>query len=1803
MQGPTEALGTNLDRLEELVRDVVAGVERLGLLHHDDQISIRFRELIDLNAELREHWSAIVSPPASTREELRERVARLGGPARLRALAQVLEAATLTAPDDRLQRRWERDRGDAVHALRELAEAATPPTLPGPTHDARAWYPWAWQQRSSPTWGVIEAACPQLFDFLDRASPDGWFPQDDAAAEVAPKAPDHQDEVAPHAETPGTPEVPPVQEPLPDAQRDRDPRPDEPRTDETPQPTSPADHSVGPHSHIPPVRGTEAPRKREAALLSDDALASLFVSDPVEAARNIEHHLPAANREKKRQRDKFVQTECRAEWEKRKRRAASPTPQSISHPASSERMPPRIPPLISALPMPTGRKAEPSPEPPPPPIDAGEQPPANEPAKIHVSLVGFEEFRRTHWTGSGGCRPAPWTRPEFPTELAVAAESAAVAGDLATLHVLVRAQEALGEPPLVFPHDVETIHRLLSARDPALVGRSDERRRRIDEAARTSELTDDLCWQTSVLLECLRPADSAVGQPPAPSVLHAVALEPVWEDFAAELNTATRRGMDLLEAARSWQSDAHAEVDVDELRRQLKKLFRDLYNAAGGRIERTHCREAWSQFAEAAKPTLEPLFPVGGGGSEDLALDDLATRVRRLPTMHTKIADRAGALRGDRRDMDKAASALTDAAQSVIEAMRRERTRSEQNTPWQLSDPSVVTSVVDRPGDPLRLVGSVVKRLLQLCPPSEAGLPMERLRSHPELLELLEPETVSEHEARATAADLADPVRAASLLMRPAAEGDGDGDDTLVNALSSRQLNHLLPRMKAALDETRREAVQRQQADTDDEVLELQGRLQALFTGHEHLGSAHATRISALIADSEDLVRRDAVSDSRMLLGWLEATATAAATGLREEWQAQLEKLSEPQRTEIGQLVDEERWVEAARRVGGFHPPQHHLNSRVTRFRDDAAREFADPVQSLHALSTSPQDKELVQRWLEAPTDKTKLRTLRSRFATFLGLPDAVDRVAEDITVDSASLRHQIDQDGMNPCFVPQLTQLRELRIETIDMPADRTHFSNLATQRLAKPAPENPLRIALTPRLTPTNREQLLSMLHQKKAMAVVVDDLDLCRLLLARQEARHMMLGLLEIALEQLPIEKVVPFETAEGQHTPPEMFVGREQEARNLATTKTYTRVFSGRKLGKSALLRAVQHRFADRPLPLGGKRLKVLYVSLVGTSEERDVVDEILGAVRRDLGLDLPAVSDETPRQRLSRCVLELGSLRPDEFFFFVCDESDQFVESEIRTFQEHRREHTLSWAMRALEQHPVRFVFAGYRSTHRNEGAWENWGEPLMLRPLEREEAEQLIAGPLARIGVDVSSMAASIAHRCGFQPAILLKFGRALLDEVRKDSAGFGRGGTLVEPMQVSRAFAQTLVQDEIRTVVMANFHGNPLAQVVFCATLLELSDLPAGAVLMDASDRVVRRIDEIAGGQRWTPPERNAGAFVEETLRELADRQLLDAGGRGAFRLRIPHHLGVLLEEDPERVIRDHLRSIAAGTITYERPWKGLLEPGSLDRIRETLDNADDLGLAAVVAGTSWQAALRDRNGLQRALGVTEDDPRFVGDCTPTEAANLVAGGSGRVLFGGPELIRWAIERDADPDFEHLLEIVELRRVPRAGLGWWLQRAHGIEFVDQGSIERLWTSTQGVPDLVGIVDRRLMSLGDTLGAHHVELALNEVQAHLRKGGPAFLDEADRRFLRLVLRVADALVDPSSGDERYAHDLGDALTDPEMLRDVGLTEDECRTIEDAPRLRYLLAIGWLPRLDEAIGPFHAIAPVRRDDPVRTLLGA
>ena len=168
-------------------------------------------------------------------------------------------------------------------------------------------------------------------------------------------------------------------------------------------------------------------------------------------------------------------------------------------------------------------------------------------------------------------------------------------------------------------------------------------------------------------------------------------------------------------------------------------------------------------------------------------------------------------------------------------------------------------------------------------------------------------------------------------------------------------------------------------------------------------------------------------------------------------------------------------------------------------------------------------------------------------------------------------------------------------------------------TTDLASQHGSNVMTVLLCPGMKPTVRGQLQEALHDRSSLfAAALDDLDLCRLVNPGGNRPNLVLGLLELVLEQQPWRSAARSLSLRGRRANGDVR-RTARRARQLATTGQYTRLFSGRKLGKTALLQFVRQTWNRRQLP-NGQILRVIYVGIAGVREERTFVKKVLTDLR-------------------------------------------------------------------------------------------------------------------------------------------------------------------------------------------------------------------------------------------------------------------------------------------------------------------------------------------------------------------------------------------------------------------------------------------------------------------------------------------------------------------------------------------------------------------------------------------------------------
>ncbi len=266
--------------------------------------------------------------------------------------------------------------------------------------------------------------------------------------------------------------------------------------------------------------------------------------------------------------------------------------------------------------------------------------------------------------------------------------------------------------------------------------------------------------------------------------------------------------------------------------------------------------------------------------------------------------------------------------------------------------------------------------------------------------------------------------------------------------------------------------------------------------------------------------------------------------------------------------------------------------------------------------------------------------------------------------------------------------------------------------------------------------------------------------------------------------------------------------------------------------------------------------MLYVNGVGAGEEPEVVDRLTEALARDTGFELHAddLGQTAPSERLVKTFRRFCDQRPTESLLVLFDEADLFMERQIADY-DRDKEQQLSFAIRSRVEEQkdanglprVRFLFSGYRVTHRSEGAWTGaWGDVLRLTPLTDEEGIRLVRGPLERIGIPARDLAPAIAWRCGYQPALIIGFCRQLLNRRMPERT--------IDDLAVAETFSSgaVVVSDAIDDAAPLDelFGKRHRTEIRATAANLDRSIADATLLAIDAADATtLKRVAHRSGG------------------------------------------------------------------------------------------------------------------------------------------------------------------------------------------------------------------------------------------------------------------------------------------------------------------------------------------------------------------
>ncbi len=1487
---------------------------------------------------------------------------------------------------------------------------------------------------------------------------------------------------------------------------------------------------------------------------------------------------------------------------------------------------------------------------------------------LNADLSSFDRFREDFWIAPDGTLAmAPWRAPDHDANLCAAFSSELRRDEPSfTALWLISAGNSAPQPSTPLETDVEAFATLWSQRSVHAITPG-ERAALLQSAYEDSTIVPTLRWKLPLMLEALRPSET--NPIPAANVTDLVAaLEINDADLRAVIIALLRMGSVMeapVERARALlgtlRGTDRVTTDPREVlqtrRRELAELFEQAQRKALFRFQTEFCQVTWHEFLREIQPEIQRLCLPNAGGAEIVDVEAARQLAATIEPRHAKRADRVGAKHHDRGKMDQAVKRIAskigeirEAAASLAESGRLRAPSAAGATVPVDAFMHVLERKLERPEENFfcRLLGRLVLPTAEAASPSDplAFTWSDILRCNA-LLEVMRPlRRVQEKDSSfidlGRAPDIVDLRLAGAVLADSRPRPQISTLEELVDLLYRGRRIDALGALNAALDPSD------------------QGRLRSLANDRQDLLSARVTKLR-----HEVRLLTDGASSMATALGrardevqrCIEGAAddggprplqpVGGSLALLEQWVDRLLAVAEKELAitkidllreasdreddllaRVEPLVEQDRLAEAIALTRGSVAGEAPFR-RATAFRAHAQQLF-------HPRLLPPY-------WTKSGATHHQAQfSLRVEFSkSFLGEElhkEAYGR--EQISLPTERLRAWLDEQRLNPCFLAQIASRKRLIIRSVGIPTHHSAFVTNATNSVSEN--KNDLVVLLAPQITQERRDELSKQLRKQELMVGVIDDVDLFRLTNPGGDKPNGVLGLLEIVLEQQRWGSSAPM-LAEGQHVQIEMYVGRKEEARRLATTPGYSRLFSGRKLGKSALLRFVERRYDGAELP-SGLVLRVLYVSAVGIDGAGRLVDEIvdrLGA--RFPGLVLgPTRTDESAGDRLARATKAFIEKHPKESLLIVLDEADNFVESELVDYQQNQ-ERCLSFVMRSRieaerDSHDlsrVRFVFTGYRVTHTREGAWANWGDVLRLVPLPAADAAELAAGPLARIGIDASEQGWSIAHRAGYQPAVILRFTERLLarlDDMRPIAVR-QRELTRVTAEDVAAVFENEAVQQEIRLVVQNNFQGNAAGGIVFGTLLGEFLVAGARAGLESAEEAIVRKLESLSDGDlSWLRPEgRSARDEVLRHLGDFVERQLVmehhERGEPKTWYLRFPHHLLVIEPLARDERLREEIRLIRSREATGGRGARGLLSPYDISVLHDALQGSE-LEIVPVVGALMLPSdadRIIARGVFEKTLGlhrgqITDvskreiDDARAVLGVSASELDSCLRhrlkAGKKPIITGGVDLLRAVLtkdERDIDGR-SVMLEPIGFGRLTRAMVGWWFDAARGYHFADERDLDTLYAKTSGIPYLVGRLDNELEKHdphggGFEVTSPYVPQAAEAIDREIAALAEAFV-RGDAR-LRLEPRERELLwmVAHLKGERDFLTDDNWSLVieDPSPPR-FGAYKDGS---SDRVSLAVLERTGLVPiRADRPPGlPLERLAPVAPDDALHRLVRA
>ncbi len=374
-------------------------------------------------------------------------------------------------------------------------------------------------------------------------------------------------------------------------------------------------------------------------------------------------------------------------------------------------------------------------------------------------------------------------------------------------------------------------------------------------------------------------------------------------------------------------------------------------------------------------------------------------------------------------------------------------------------------------------------------------------------------------------------------------------------------------------------------------------------------------------------------------------------------------------------------------------------------------------------------------------------------------------------------------------------------------------------------------------------------------------------------------------------LPFSAVNPYTPFAPGSVPLEMFYGRDRELSGIIDRHGTSFIYGGRRLGKSALLRAAERKFvAEAP----GTN-KAIYVDLktkgIGEREPADMIVSEIAKALKDAGVMTYTAAKEPAFEDI-RTEVKAWLGNESRRILLLLDECDAFLNEDAKA-----RFPNVSELKALMEETDRRFkpVFAGLHQVRRFQRIpnqpLAHLGYPTPVGPLKPQPAYDLITKPLEALGLkfETADLPARILTATNYQPSLIQLFCSELVDHMLDKACGPGTPPYVITSNDVDAVHTNQRVVEGMRSRFELTTHLDPRYGVIANSVAVEAlgSDVTVG---LGASE-IRAMCDEY-----WPAGFAKTGSDeFRSLLEEMDSLGVLFEDDEGRFLMRSPNVLRML--------------------------------------------------------------------------------------------------------------------------------------------------------------------------------------------------------------------------------------------------------------------------------------------------------------------